>query len=176
MTAIIVLNSFVDDMEIEINRNQLRINYKAREWCLLPYPDHPKGWPNFGRHQTCPPTAPLVENFIDLQKQLYLIIVEFDLGLHIRKMIQKHQGWSERQAKCVLYWQSGVNAQLESECNLFRWSHLGVVTTRCPEAMGVNVIATAGLVGLPIKVKPSDTVYKIALAGKPLTKNMVRIN
>ncbi len=144
---------------------QLSINYKAREWCKLPYPDHPKGCPNFGHHQTCPPEAPFIENFINLQKPIYLIVVEFNLGMHIRKMLQTHKGWSERQAKCVLYWQAGVNAQLEQECKLFKWSHPNMITTRCPEAMGVNVIATALKHDLPIKVHPKEIVYKIALAG-----------
>lgn len=144
---------------------QLKINMKARKWCLLPYPDHPKGCPNYGKRNTCPPDAPLVEDFIDTEQSMYLIVVEFDLGAHIRKMLQTHHGWSERQAKCVLYWQAGVNKRLENECKLFMWSHPNMVTTRCPEAMGVNVITTAQIAGIPVKVKPEGIVYKIALAG-----------
>lgn len=152
-------------MEIEIKREQLRINMKAREWCKLPYPDHPKGCPNYGQRDTCPPQAPLVQNFVDLNRPLYLIVVEFNLMSHITKMLQIHRGWSDRQARCVLYWQNGVNKELENKCNLFRWSHPSMITTRCPEAMGVNVISTALIVGIPINVKPKNKVYKIALGG-----------
>lgn len=161
-------------MNIELKSHQLRVNMKAREWCKLPYPDHPKGCPNYGYHKTCPPDAPLIENFIDIQKPMYLIVVEFNLGIHVRRMLQTHKGWSERQARCVLYWQAGVNKSLENECALFRWSHPFMLTTRCPEAMGVNVIATAQSVGIPIKVKPIEIVYKIALAGYPNGKYLQR--
>ena len=153
---------------MEIRIKQLRVDIKAREWCLLPYPDHPHGCPNYGKRDTCPPDAPLVDRFIDTQQPMYLIVVSFDLEQHIHRMMQIHPQWSERQAKCVLYWQAGVNHQLDNECKLFKWSHPAMITTRCPEAMGVNVIATAQLVGIPIKVKPKDMVYKIALAGVPV--------
>ena len=36
------------------------VDYRARDWCRLPYPDHPRGCPNFGRRADCPPMAPLI--------------------------------------------------------------------------------------------------------------------
>lgn len=155
-------------MEIELKRGQLRINYKAREWCRLPYPDHPEGCPNYGnqKHFHCPPNAPLIRDFIDIERRVYLIIVEFDLLTHAMKYLAK--GWSKRQARCCLYWQNTVNKQLDTKCQLFKWTHPDMITTRCPEGMGVNVITTAKLAGLPIKAKPKDIVYKIALAGYPV--------
>jgi len=161
-------------MAIEVNK--LSINMKAREWCLLPYPDHPKGCPNYNdsNHKgICPPTAPLIQEFIDVEQPMYLIIEEFDLGAHIKRMFEKHPNWSERQSKCVLYWQNGVNSRLEKKCEVFKQVHSGFITTRCPEAMGVNIIATAQNAGIPIKPKPIGVVYKIALAGVP---NGERIN
>ena len=146
--------------------SNLRINYKARDWCKLPYPNHPLGCPNFGKRETCPPDAPLVENFFDFTRGLYLIIVKFDLEAHVLKMRREHQWWSDRQARCCLYWQARVNKSLANECELFRWAHPDMLTTQCPEAMGVNVIATAQLAGIPISVKPLKVVYKVALAGK----------
>ncbi len=154
-------------MEIEIKQEQLRINMKTRDWCKLPYPDHPKGCPNYGCVLRCPPQAPLIQNFINLNKTLYLIVVEFNFAQHISKMKSLHPNWSDRQARCCLYWQNSVNKELENACTLFKWSHPEMITTRCPEAMGVNVIATAQLAGIPIEVKPTTKVYKIALAGYP---------
>lgn len=154
-------------MEIAITKAELRINMKAREWCKLSYPDHPHGCPNYGdsKHPQCPPIAPFIQDYIDLTKQMYLIVIEFDFAGHVAKFKQK--GWTDRQARCVLYWQNGVNKQLENACTLFKWSHPGMVTTRCPEAMGVNVIASALQIGIPIKIKPVEKVYKIALGGYP---------
>lgn len=145
----------------------LHINYKAREWCKLPYPDHPYGCPNVGEKAICPPDAPLVENFFNLSTPLHLVAIEFDMANHMRRMRTLNPNWSDRQARCVLYWQGGVNNRLDLAAWQFCNDDGGKVYTLCPEAMGVNVIATAQEAGIPVKVKPTDTVYKIALVGEP---------
>jgi len=147
---------------------QPRINYKAREWCKLPYPDHPKGCPNYGHKSTCPPTVPLLETLYDLSKPSYLVVVEFDLAGHVHKMLAKHPDWTERQTRCVLYWQGGVRKQLQAEVDYYLRIIPDLVATLCPEAMGMNVIATAQLAGVPVRVKPEDRVFKIAFLGSPV--------
>ena len=143
------------------------IDYRAREWCKLPYPDHPLGCPNYRLRDTCPPNAPLIEDYFDLSQPLWLTVVEFNLAEHISRMKQKHPNWSDRQAKCVLYWQGGVNKELRLQASRFAKAN-GLLYTLCPEAMGVQVIKTAKLVGIPIKPRPVDYVYKIALSGTPV--------
>jgi len=145
--------------------DDLRINMKARDWCKLPYPDHPKGCPNYGQRATCPPDAPLIYNFVDIGKPIFLIAVGFNLENHVNSMLLKHPDWSNRQAKCVLYWQGSVNKLLKQHIKQFLWMYPEYITTLCPEAMGVNVIETARRCGLPIKTKPTKNVFKIALAG-----------
>ncbi len=144
---------------------QPRINYKAREWCKLPYPDHPRGCPNYGHKPVCPPIIPLLEQVYDLSKPSYLVVVEFDLAAHAHKMLSIHPSWSERQAKCVLYWQGSVAKQLRLETEHYLKIIPNLVATSCPEAMGLNVIATAQLAGVPIRPRPVDKVFKIALLG-----------
>ncbi len=80
-------------------------------------------------------------------------------------MKAKHPQWSDRQAKCVLYWQGGVNKALREECQLYVSQRCGLVYNLCPEAMGVNVIKTCKAIGLPIKPRPVDTVFKVGLLG-----------
>jgi hypothetical protein len=155
-------------MELEITK--ISINMKARDWCLLPYPDHPKGCPNYNdpKHEgICPPSAPLIHDFIDVEKPMYLIVEEFDLDAHVKQWLIKHPTNTLRQAKCVRYWQNSVQARLRRRCEAFKQINPGFVTTLCPEAMGVNVISTAKYAGIPIKPKPEGIVYKIALAGVP---------
>jgi len=147
---------------------QPRINYRAREWCKLPYPDHPKGCPNYGHKSICPPTIPLLEYAYNLSKPSYLVVVEFDLAAHVRAMLAKHPSWTERQAKCVLYWQGTVNKRLRIEVESYLKVIPNLVATLCPEAMGLNVIATAQLAGVPIKPKPVDKVFKVAFLGEPI--------
>ncbi len=79
-------------------------------------------------------------------------------------MKEKHPEWSDRQARCCLYWQGSVRKQLREETKKFADKN-GMVYTLIPEAMGVNVIATARKLGVPIKAKPDDMIYKIALVG-----------
>ncbi|KKN62620.1 hypothetical protein LCGC14_0510310 [marine sediment metagenome] len=143
---------------------RLVIDYRAREWCRLPYPDHPKGCPNFDHKLICPPQVCLIEEFVDLDHSLWLVVESFDLQEHVERMKARHSGWSDRQARNVLYWQGSVNKKLRLACE----SHVktvGGVWTICPEAMGVNVIQTAKQVGLPIKARPTSLVFKIGLVG-----------
>ena len=162
---IIVLSSFVGDAMIFKTTNELVIDYRAREWCKLPYPDHPKGCPNYGRKSGCPPKAPLIGDYFNLNEDHYFVIVQFDLEAHINKMITKHPHWSNRQARCVLYWQGSVNKILKEECKLYAFQQGGLQYNLCPEAMGVNVIKTCRALGLPIRPRPIDIVFKVAMLG-----------
>ena len=143
----------------------LIIDYRARDWCKLPYPDHPGGCPNFNHRLTCPPQAPLIEDYFDLSQPLWLVAIHFDLKDHIARMKAKHADWTERQLRCVLYWQGKVNKTLSDQARQLANSR-GCTYTLCPEAMGVQVIKTARVLGIPIKPRPTDCVYKIALIGE----------
>ena len=148
----------------------LVLDERAREWCTLPYPDHKHGCPNYGKKPECPPFAPLVGDFIDLDKNYWFIIIKFDLGSHVAEMKLKPRkdgkAWTDKQARCVLYWQKSVVKKLEAACIDFA-KMLDLVYTLVPEAMGVHVIKTVRQFDIPIKTRPTDTVYKIALVGYP---------
>ena len=145
---------------------ELVIDYRARDWCKLPYLGHPHGCPNFDQRASCPPRAPLVGDYFDLSQPVWLVGVEFDLQGHVERMKSRHPSWSNRQARCVLYWQSGVNKELKALARCFAEA-AGRIYTLCPEAMGVQVIKTASRVGIPIRPRPAGRVYKIALIGEP---------
>ena len=143
--------------------DKLIINHDARKWCVLPYPDHPKGCPNFGKKAICPPKVEYIEDWIKDAIELKIVCVSFDLKEHSDRMMSLHPNWSARQARCLLYWQPKVNKALiaaaEEMAN-------GYKVTYCPEAMGMDVIKTAQSVGIPIVAPPVDTVHKIALLAK----------
>lgn len=148
--------------------NKLCIDHRAREWCKKPYPNHKKGCPNYGKKPECPPQAPLIEEWLDLEKNHWFIVTTFDLRVHSNKMKEKHPNWSDKQARCVLYWQGSVKKDLRTACDIFTSSHPDeLVYTLLPEAMGVHVLRTARLLGLPIRARPRNLVYKIALVGYP---------
>lgn len=155
-------------MIIEIT-NKLEINYRASEringqkaWCELPYPGHKKGCPNYGKG--CP--LPHVDNYFDLSKPHWFAITKFDLKNHVQKMKGGHPKWSERQCRCVLYWQNGVRKELDKTCREFI-QNKNLIFHKIPEAMGVNVILTLKKLKIPIEIKPKNFVHKVALIGSP---------
>lgn len=131
---------------------------RARDgtWCCLPYPNHPRGCPKF---PDCPKQ---VFDFKDYSDDMvwFAVIEEFDLKEHAIKMKKKHPKWSDRQCRCVLYWQSKVRKKLMDRCK-----EIGGEIIRDPEAAGVNLFATMSKYGLFLKANP-DYVYKIAFVGK----------
>lgn len=145
---------------------KLVTNEKVRDWCLLPYPGHPKGCPNYAVAAKCPPSAPHVSDYFDLSRDLWLVHSEFDLLGHMQRMKAKHSSWSDRQLKCVLYWQPTSRKELKFRRMIASINTGANQWTDIPEAMGVNVYATAALAGLRLqKIKRLSTCRHIALIG-----------
>ena len=109
----------------------------------------------------------MVDDFIDLEQPHWFVVERFDLKTHKERMLFAHTDWSDRQAKCVLYWHGTVKKRLREKTEAFIQSHPGAVYTLLPEAMGVNVIVTARRLGIPIEIKPENIVHKISLVGYP---------
>jgi len=130
---------------------RLIISKKTGQWCKLPYPNHPKGCPNYGKKANCPPQAPWIYDYFNTLRPMYLVHSEFDLAAHVELMKQRHPDWSDRQCRCVLYWQSKSRKQMKERVfcavNLLKTNRI----TACPEAMGLNVFATAAVSGLKME-------------------------
>ena len=142
----------------------------VRNLCFKGYPGHPKGCPNFGKRDICPPKAPMIGDFFDLSKKIMAVVIPFNLGMHKEKMKKKHPNWSERQCECCLYWQGTVRKKLKYEVayNLSRtilFDGGELIATDCPEAMGVNVTETMKKVGVILEWPPKRIVRKIAFIG-----------
>ncbi len=145
------------------------IDYRVRELCAKPYPNHPKGCPNYGRKAGCPPHCWVIENIIDLSKAVFAIWNVFDFGAHCRKMKAKHPEWSQRQIECCLYWQPTARQQLRHQIEMFYLgntvSDMKIIKT--PEATGVNVTATMKSIGIELEWPPKTITYQVVLAGLP---------
>lgn len=145
---------------------KLIVTSRAGDWCRIPYPGHPKGCPNYGKAAKCPPKAPRLEEYFDTSKPLLFVHSEFDLAAHAGRMKQLHPNWSERQCRCVLYWQSRSRKQLESRARLTMVEYGLSRITLCPEGMGLNVYATARLAGLHLeKIHNLSICRHVALVG-----------
>lgn len=145
---------------------KLVLSSQVGEWCQMPYPGHKKGCPNYGKADRCPPKALHVSEYFNLEKPLYFVHSEFDLKAHAERMKERHPNWSDRQCRCVLYWQPKSRKQMKERvgyaCSALKTNRVAA----CPEAMGVNVFATARLSGLHLdKTKSINTCRHISLIG-----------
>jgi hypothetical protein len=143
----------------------------VRSICRRPYDLHPKGCPNFGKRETCPPRARLYWEAYDLTQTVYAVVNEFNLGKHVERMRTLHPDWSDRQLRCVLYWQAGARRELKNKISALRERGqfpVGYVIETCPEAMGVNVTATLLGVGIALEWPPVRIVRQVALLGMPM--------
>jgi len=139
----------------------------VRALCAKAYDGHPKGCPNFRKRETCPPYAPLFEEVFNLSYPVYAIGEKFNLKAHEDKMRELHPEWSYRQLTCCLYWQGSVRKRLKEEIKKFQAERAGFICTDCPEALGVNVTATLGSVGIKLEWPPTTYVVKVAFCGAP---------
>lgn len=143
------------------------VDYDCRNFCTIPYPNHPRGCPNFNKHEDCPPKAKFVDDVFDFDKDLFFVIEEFNLKAHMTLMKERHPHWSVLQCKNLLYWQGGVRKKLKNKTKAFMTPDM--IYTLLPEAMGVMVIDTAKALKVPIEKTPEIRVFKIALVGYPVS-------
>ncbi|KKM70908.1 hypothetical protein LCGC14_1435950 [marine sediment metagenome] len=123
--------------------------------CGLPYPGHPKGCPNLGKRSICPPAAPT------LCGRYILVGVQFNLASWVARMKKEHPAWSDRQARCCLYWQGQVRRELREYIQNL-WV-LEPKTDHCPEAGGADITQMMETLGHRLQWPPLDFVWKIAL-------------
>lgn len=160
--------------------NQLIIHPNVRKWCKKPYGKyylksgeirykHPNGCPRYNNDPNCPEEAPLIQDVIDLNKELYFIAIKFNLKKHAERMKllprKDNRPWTNLQARCSRTWQNRINKLLTQACNQFCKN--GQIFDLRPEGKGVYVIKTAKKIGIPIQTKPKDIIFKIALIGYP---------
>ena len=140
-------------------------NRDTGKWCQIPYPNHPKGCPKYGK-KGCPPDAAFITEIMDLRRPVYIAFSEFYLQGHITKMRLRHPDWTERQLHNVLYWQGTSRKQMRQRAKIAQFYSGGGVVLTCPEAHGVNVYATCFCSGLRIqKIKHLTTCRHVALIG-----------
>jgi hypothetical protein len=138
-------------------------------WCKIKYPGHRHGCPNYDspKHPECPPRAPKVEKFFNLDRPLYLVHSEFNLEAWAARMQGKHIFMSDRQARCCLYWQRQSRTELKDRIWMASvWKKAASLPriSTCPEGMGVNVYVTARLAGLKLeKIDGLNTCRHVAL-------------
>jgi hypothetical protein len=170
------MHKFIEDIAI-IKPDKLFFVVNPVDLCRLPYPGHKKGCPNIGR-PGCPPDCDRLEKKYNLSKLYFLCYVKFNLKKQKEKMRELHPGWSEKQCKCLLYWQKSVVKELRGKAELFcidrsqYVNYCGKIEPMIeyqyeliPEAMGLHVFETMKYHGIKLERNPEDYVYKVAFIG-----------
>ena len=155
-------------MQVKVPSDKIVIDSSVRKLCTQPYPNHPKGCPNFGKRATCPPRCPFLEDVYDISQGFWVIWISFDFAAHRRIMKRKYPNWSQRQIDCCLYWQGTANKMLREAVADVEYYLKGTgrfKTSYCPEAMGVNVTATMKNLGVELEWPPQNIVHKVAIIG-----------
>jgi hypothetical protein len=131
----------------------------------LPYPDHKRGCPNYGR-PGCPPDAARIVDYLDTSRPIYLVYASLDLEHRAAWMRSRHPDMSNRQCRNCMYWQRIVRAELRLNARA-AMQFLGCdAVTYCPEGQGVNVFVTARLAGLKMdKTRRIRIDHHVALIG-----------
>ncbi len=153
-------------IDLCLQESDISANRRAKDlWCTLPYPDHPDGCPNYGSKEGCPPDTPFV--FDILQEPFRLVGVRFDINKHMRRMKDRHPEWSDRKARCVLYWQNSVDKALREKAEKVASSFEDSKILMKPEAYGVSLFKTCRDAGIELETfPPKKYVWKLALVGK----------
>jgi len=110
----------------------------------------------------------MIDEVIDVNRPVYLVYSEYDLESHVGKMRQRHPNWSDRQCRCVLYWQGASKKLLKQEVKKAAFETKSIKIITKPEAMGVNVYATCRLSGLRLeRIEGLKICRHVALIGQP---------
>lgn len=136
--------------------------------CKGKYPGHSKGCPNLGKCDRCPPKAPRYDVAFDLSAPVFAVVNEFGFKAHTDRMGVKHPEWSERQVRCVLYWQGTARKQLKEALEPILALLPDYVANWCPEGMGVDVTATLNAAGVGLEWPPERVARQVALLALPL--------
>lgn len=109
------ISDYIKIFTQKIQKESIIFTKKTRIWCQLPYPNHPKGCPNFNKNPLCPPNANFIEEFLLEYLYFYLIYSKFDLKSQRERMLMLHPTWTIKQANCLLYWQNSVKKNLREK-------------------------------------------------------------
>jgi hypothetical protein len=149
--------------------DKLVILNKVKDWCRLPYPRNKNGCPNYGCSKDCPPKAPFLWEFFDLDKPIGFIVISFDLYQHALHWLELRPRWSMDQARNSRYWQKTIYSKMDKIFQgLSKGRGYNRITTR-PEAYGLQVFRTMGNIGFKLYARPGTQkhplCYKVAMFG-----------
>jgi predicted metal-binding protein len=156
---------------------------KVGDWCKLSYPEHPKGCPNYGKSETCPPNAPFLKEKLKQYEKFTLYYIRINYKGYIEYKLKQHPDWTLRNCRNVNRWQSSAKKYLresipieirESPNYFILWSGSGSKKSKnqkikkespkyAMESVGINVMSTFKQLGLDMDIKAVNMVTLVNL-------------
>ncbi len=152
-------------MIIKINPKEIPIIKNPDKLCCNPYPNHSRGCPNYNKKAGCPPNVFPLNKTLNLDKDVYLIYTDFNIGKHAERMKKMHPDWSERQIYCCLYWQPKARKSHMEEVEKYKKEKKIDKILNSPEAMGINVSLLMKKAGIELEWPPRKITRLVSLGG-----------
>lgn len=147
---------------------------KDGTWCNMHYPNHKHG---------CPQYPPCIDERIDWYEirrnryRWYAFVRRFSINEHATLMKDKNKKLTDKQRRCVLYYQRGINKTIKD--SMLKWFNIKdfdkVLLLDRPEANGINMYSTMSKHGLNLKANYDDIICKIMIIGIPKTENYKQV-
>ena len=80
-------------------------------------------------------------------------------------MKEKHPNWSDRQARCVLYWQGRLDKKLREASEKVASNVSNSYIVYKPEAYGIHLFKTCENIGLVLERNPQKLLWKMTIVG-----------
>lgn len=146
-----------------INCEEKNICNSPKSWCVKPYPNHPKGCPNFNNKIGCPPHFYMYDDLFDMKMDSYVVVTKHNLKDHFEYVKNSNPNFKVTQTRNILYWQDTVRKLNEIE--VLKFIKDNIVATTDGESLGVDIILTLKQIGIDLKFSyPIDEeVYRVAL-------------
>lgn len=167
-------------MFVQIDPKVVVIDKTFMGMCKLPFYGHPRGCPNYGKKEGCPPSKFVESDIFDFNQDLFVIYTPFNVGIFAERMKQTHLEWAKfpRQWYNPRRWQPSARALHRDDLDEFhKATDLSYYEDNSPEARGVNVSSLMNSIGIPLnwqwppahvsenKAYEKNLVYVVSLAG-----------
>ena len=148
---------------------------KYQNLCRVPYHNHPKGCPNYGKRDDCPPCE-LISDRFDVQNEIYVIFTSYPVGEFAEKLRQAHPEWSEtpRQWYNCIRWQGTARKLHRADLKEFQDRFPDLIVDQNPEALGIDVTEMMRQVGIELEWNYHEEhdrnriTYRVSVGGTKL--------
>jgi hypothetical protein len=156
-----------------VTPDQIIFDKQVFSYCKLRYPDHPQGCPNVGKCLHPPDAAKKIQT----AQQIRLYVVKFNLEKHVVKMKETNPVFTDKQARCVLYWQNTVKKAIRMTIEQIyspgdyvlgcgSGFKIGGQLCQSMEAAGIHVFKTLTNLQIDFEEKPVKNVTMVSLIAR----------